>query len=54
MKIFRKNLSKKLVYLQDVLSREEQAKFLEILKRDYPKVFDAWLKNTETMEKEKA
>lgn len=41
----------KLLCLQDYLTREEQAKFLEMLQKEYPKVYDAYLKNTEIMEK---
>jgi hypothetical protein len=41
----------KLICLQDILTKEELAEFLEMLAKQWPKVYDAWITNTERLAK---
>lgn len=40
---------KKLIYLEDVLTVDEYKKFLNMLKKDWPQVYNAWMANQQTV-----
>jgi hypothetical protein len=41
----------KLICLQDILTEKEFKQFSAMLEKDWPQVYEAWMKNTEALAK---